>query len=236
MYCGYGILRSRAFEPADSGNREDVELKLIEEGELAMLCAEMDETSLLTARSMRHYTETLSHVTQRTTVIPLRFGTVFNDEGEIRKILTTKAKEYQKLLSKLNNKIEVELGVWWEKDAFAQIILKNKNIIRWKKALEKGTGEGYDVVKFGQAVEELADQERNKLLKVFLTELQPYTVEYTIKSIIDEHQAFNGVFLVDRKSEEQFDQAVGRLYDKYSSQMIFKYTGPWAPHHFIEGE
>lgn len=236
MYCGYGILRVQAFEPVNPVNDEAVKFRIIEAGELAMLCAEADEDSLLTARSMRHYSELLSHVTQQTTIIPLRFGTMFHDEGEIRLILKTKAKDYLRLLSRFTDKIEVELGVWWEKEAFSQMILKNKKIARWKKALERGAGEGYDVVEFGQAVEELADQERTKLLKAFLTELQPLSVKHVIKSIVNEHQAFNGVFLVDRKYEEKFDQAVGGLCDKYSPQLIFKYTGPWAPHHFIEEE
>ncbi|MHB8124450.1 MAG: GvpL/GvpF family gas vesicle protein [Desulfitobacteriaceae bacterium] len=234
MYFGYGIVGHNTLE-LEKLNVKGLEhrLRLIEQGRLAMLCTESEEELSATPESMRNYTTTLCEVIKSVTIIPLRFGTVFSQEEEIRAVLKSKSKEYLKLLTKLDQKIEVELKVWWKKEVFMQTMLKNKRVARWKKALEAGNGKGYDVVEFGKAIEELANHERAELSKAFGSLLQPFAVDWVILDPRDEYQVYDGVFLVDRSREEEFDQATGKLHEKYSEIMVFKYTGPWAPHHFI---
>lgn len=235
MYYGYGIVRADSLNVDNLKSNAQKALQLIAEGELAMLCAEMAEESMTgaTRESMSHYTEILCQVIKHTTVVPLRFGTLFDRKEEISKALRKEKKSYLKLLTKLDNKIEVELKVWWKKESFQEAMLKNKRLGRWKKALEQGEGQGFDVVEFGKAIMEAADLERKEIEKSFLAMLHPLAVIWVLKDPMDEFQAFDGVFLVDRQKEEDFDQAVGVLYEKCSDSMIFKYTGPWAPHHFV---
>lgn len=236
MFYGYGIIRANSIDDESLKLGLNQELPyLIVEGELGMLCAKLEDASMATAtrESMSLYTEVLCQVIKHTTVVPLRFGTLFDQEEEIRTVLKKEKRSYLNLLTKLDNKIEVELKVWWKKESFQETMMKNKRLERWKKALERGEGQGYDVVEFGKAIMEVADYERKEVEKSFLAVLRPLAIEWVVKDPMDEFQAFDGVYLVDRQKEEAFDQAVGVLYAKYSETMIFKYTGPWAPHHFI---
>lgn len=237
MYYGYGIIRadSLGVELLKSGSEQE-HLCLIVEGGLGMLCAKIEDDSKVTAtrESMSRYTEILCQVIKHVTVIPLRFGTLFDQEEEIQKILKKEKTRYLKLLANLDNKIEVELKVWWKKESFQETMMKNKRLGRWKKALERGEGQNYDIVEFGKAIMEAADYERKELEKSFLATLRPLAAQWVVKDPMDEFQAFDGVYLVERQKEENFDQAVGTLYEKYSATMIFKYTGPWAPHHFVD--
>lgn len=236
MYYGYGIIRANSLkvESLKLGPNQEPPC-LIVEGELGMLCTEIAEDSMATAtrESMSRYTEVLCQVIKHTTVVPLRFGTLFDREEEICKVLKKEKKSYLKFLTNLDNKIEVELKVWWKKESFQETMMKNKRLGRWRKALERGEGQGYDVVEFGKAIMEVADYERKKVEKSFLATLRPLAAEWLVKDPMDEFQAFDGVYLVERQKEGDFDQAVGVLYEKYSATMIFKYTGPWAPHHFV---
>ncbi|HBW38548.1 GvpL/GvpF family gas vesicle protein [Desulfosporosinus sp. BICA1-9] len=236
MYYGYGIIRAKSIEVESLklGPKQEPPC-LIVEGELGMLCAKIEDDSMATAtrESMSLYTEVLCQVIKHTTVVPLRFGTLFDQEEEIHMVLKKEKKRYFRFLTNLDNKIEVELKVWWKKESFQDTMMKNKRLGRWKKAIERGEGQGYDVVEFGKATMEVADYERKELEKSFLATLRPLADEWLVKDPMDEFQAFDGVFLVERQKEEDFDQAVGTLYEKYSATMIFKYTGPWAPHHFV---
>lgn len=236
MYFGYGILYAGSLKKESLNSSVLTSLALFEEGSLAMLCGEIEEGLGATQESMRRYTDTLCQVIRQTTVIPLRFGTLFDKEEEIRQVLKKEKKAYTRLLQRLDNKIEIELKVWWKKECFSSTMLKNKRLSKWKKALEQGDGQGFDVVEFGKAIQEVADHERLELGKAFLASLRPLAAENLIKEPTDEYQAFDGVFLVERQNEEAFDQAVGVLYGRYSENMMFKYTGPWAPHHFINAE
>lgn len=236
MYYGYGIIWAKSIQVESlKFGPNQVSPCLIVEGELGMLCAKLEDDSMSTAtrESMSLYTEVLCQVIKHITVVPLRFGTLFEEEEEIRKVLKKDKKSYLKFLVNLDNKIEVELKVWWKKESFQATMMKNKRLGRWKKELERGEGQGYDVVEFGKAIMEVADYERKQLEKSFLAMLRPLASEWVVKEPMDEFQAFDGVYLVERQKEEDFDQAVGALYEKYSETMIFKYTGPWAPHHFV---
>lgn len=234
MFFAYGIVKAQPFELAWLNLGEDsAPLCLIVEGELAMLCAEMQEDSAGTRESMRNYTEVLCQIIKHTTIIPLRFGTMFDQEEQIKKILRHQAKDYFKLLTQLDNKIEVELKVWWKQESFREVMMKDKRLSRWKKTLESGVGQGYDVVEFGRAVQEVAGLQRKAVEKEFIALLSPLAVKWVVKEPVDEYQAFDGVFLVDRRKEEEFDAAVGILYDRNPHKYVFKYTGPWAPHHFV---
>ena len=239
MYYAYGIIwaNSEDVELLKSAFKQE-QLSLVVEGGLGLICTEINDDSMTmaTRESMSRYTTVLCQVIKRTSVVPLRFGTVFNQEEEIIKVLRREKKNYLKLLRHLENKIEVELKVWWKKESFQETMMKNKRLVRWKKALERGEGQGYDVVEFGKAIMETADYERKEIEKNFLAALRPLAVEWVVKDPMDEFQAFDGVYLVDRQKEEEFDQAVGKLYEKCSETMIFKYTGPWAPHHFVNGK
>ena len=45
----------------------------------------------------------------------------------------------------------------------------------------------------------------------------------------------NRSYLVDRESREAFDEAVGRLEDRFED-VTFQYSGPWAPYSFVDIE
>jgi len=236
LYYCYGIIRAKSIEVEALKFGPKLEtLCLIVEGELGMLCTKIEDDSMATAtrESMSLYTDVLCQVIKHTTVVPLRFGTLFDQEEEIRRVLKKDKKRYFRFLTSLDNKVEVELKVWWKKESFQETMLKNKRLGRWKKAIESGEGQGYDVVEFGKAIMEVADYERKEVEKSFLATLRPLADEWLVKEPMDEFQAFDGVFLVERQKEEDFDQAVGTLYEKCSATMIFKYTGPWAAHHFV---
>lgn len=234
MFFGYGIVGLDGFEVAwlDAGEAGGP-LCLIREGEIGLVCSEMEQDTAGSRESMRLYTDVLCGMIKRTTIVPLRFGTLFDDEEQIIANLRQGAGTYKKLLARLAGQIEVELKVWWKKEGFEQTIMANKRLSRWKKALENNIGLGYDVVEFGKAVQAVADAEREKLAKLFLARLRPLATDHVLKEATDEFQAFDAVFLVSRSKEAEFDHAVGVLYDREPGKYIFKYTGPWAPHHFI---
>ncbi len=50
---------------------------------------------------------------------------------------------------------------------------------------------------------------------------------------IGEKMLLNGSYLIDRSKEEQFDQKVNELHDKWEDKVEFKYTGPWPAYNFI---
>jgi hypothetical protein len=46
--------------------------------------------------------------------------------------------------------------------------------------------------------------------------------------------ALNASFLVDRSAQKEFDAEVDRIAEEQGGRLRFKYTGPLAPHSFVE--
>jgi hypothetical protein len=46
--------------------------------------------------------------------------------------------------------------------------------------------------------------------------------------------ALNASFLVDRSARKAFDAELDRIAEEQGGRMRFKYTGPLAPHSFVE--
>ncbi|MGC7873197.1 GvpL/GvpF family gas vesicle protein [Desulfosporosinus sp. SYSU MS00001] len=235
MYYGYGILAKDSIDPAGiaSLNSEDIKAVYIDEGPLAVLCG-VTESNKPTVAGIRHYNKSLCQLAKMTTIIPLMFGTVFHTDDEIHSVLRKNQKKYLRLLETFNGTFEVELKISWEKDSFQNTMLSHKKLARWKNALAKGDGKGYDLVEFGRAVQETADQERRRIVRLVMTLLKPLARNSIQKECTNEFEAYNGVFLIERDNEEQFDQTVDQLALQLGKGFSFKYTGPWPVHHFIE--
>lgn len=235
MYYGYGILASNGINTEEiiALSEGDIKAVFIEEEPLAILCS-LTDSAKPTVAGVRHYNKCLCHLIRSNTIIPLRFGTVFNTEDEIHDVLRKNKKKYLKLLDTFNRAFEVELKVYWEKETFQSTILSHKRLARWKHALERGDGRGYDLVEFGRAVQETADQERKRIVKTATALLNPLARKIIQKDCTSELEAFYGIYLIERDKEEQFDEAVGQLASDLGTGFHFKYTGPWPVHHFIE--
>lgn len=227
MYVGLGIVKIDDFQPQWLSTDEIV----IIESQLGLVCIQTEQN--ISMQSIRQYSVSLSRIIRNGTIIPLRFGTIFEEEADIQRALREGADVYTSLLNKFNNQFEVELWISWSKDNFSQDMLNDKKLARWKKLLESGKGQGYDVVEFGKAVQEAADRKRQNIRKKVLEILRPLARAYQINECHDELEAFHGIFLLLRSQEEEFDQAVDVLYKKLAEGYTFKYTGPWPVHHFL---
>lgn len=130
------------------------------------------------------------------TVVPMRFGMVFEGERPLKNVLRNSRVAFTRALRGVEGCVEMGLKV---------------------VAPEDGT------------VDEEAIRE------AVADELEPLAQAVDRGDRFSERLVLNRSYLVPREDREAFDEAVGRLEERFPDA-TFQYSGPWAPYSFVDIE
>lgn len=171
---------------------------------------------------------------ERSDVIPLSFGTIARDDTEvIEKLLKAAFEELHQQFEVIQGCVECDLKVLWNQERlFEEIVAENDRI----RALRRSAANAAlnERIELGQLTSEAitwkSDQERQMLLE----ELEPLAVDTRLNRLLNDMMAMNAAFLVERASQETFDRRVKALAAAQDGRLIFRYTGPAPPYHFVD--
>ena len=82
---------------------------------------------------------------------------------------------------------------------------------------------------------EEGDVDEDAIRRAVSDELGPLAEEVDKGDRFSDRLVLNRSYLVDRDDREAFDEAVGRLEERFDG-VTFQYSGPWAPYSFVEIE
>ena len=171
------------------------------------------------------------------TVIPMSFGTIFRTEDDIVELLRSTSKALEDVLEKMKDKIEFGLKVLWNRDeVVARLEEEDEDVSRLKEELNGGGGQGstyFARMQYGRLVEARLEDRANEYVVDIHESLKPVAVASRSNKPIGERMILNAAYLVERSQEEDFDEAVKELSQKYEEILTFKYTGPWPPYNFV---
>jgi Gas vesicle synthesis protein GvpL/GvpF/DnaJ domain len=169
------------------------------------------------------------------TVIPVKFGTMVESEDEAVKFL---AKGYSLLcdeLRKAEEKMELDVVACWELPKVLPMIYRHNDQIQTKQNEIAGRGSKVlieDKVALGQLVEQALKTRKAEYKELVLQALQGVIVDVCSHDLADEEMIFNGAFLLEKKMEEAFNQAINTLDQKLENTVNFRVVGPLPPYSF----
>ncbi len=171
-------------------------------------------------------------------MLPVRFGTIAEKADLIReKVLKARYDEIRKLLSYVEDKIELGLKVLWVnmQDIYKEIIDENRNIRSLRdRIVSKRIKPQGDQVRLGEMVKKALDAKRMQEEKAILNLLKGLCVDHKVNNAFGDQMITNSSFLITKDREKQLDEKVNELSTKYDGKMKFKYVGPVPPCNFIE--
>jgi len=91
-------------------------------------------------------------------------------------------------------------------------------------------------LQLGEAVAAALDAKRSADAGRIIETLTPLAREIVIDERRTELEVLRAAFLVERKRLTRFDSAVAASAQAQASTTNVKYTGPLAPHHFVQLE
>jgi hypothetical protein len=170
------------------------------------------------------------------TVLPVRYCTIADDEGQVKKILKRDYERFKDLLLKMENKVELGLkAIFDEKLIYQDILAKNKEIRLWKeKLINKPLEKTYHQrIKVGRMVESALNAEKEKAKTLALRTLKGLAEDYVVADNYGERMLLNTSFLVERNKEPEFDKKVDELNERFEQKVKLKYVGEMPPFNFV---
>lgn len=170
-------------------------------------------------------------------LLPMGFGMIATDEGEVRRLLED---NYDGLLGELNRlagKIEVELKVFWEQEAVINELQgENAELTKLKAKISSASSpaEVQNLLSAaGKLVESIVRDWKTRYAELVYDILQKLSFEAKVNNPVGIKNLLNASFLIDKSRESEFKEQVYKLDTQFQGKMNFKYVGPLPPYNFV---
>ena len=181
--------------------------------------------------------QVIKEAIQDFTIIPMAFGHIVRSAKEIRRLLEVNYPEIDQELNRLSNKVEMGLKILWDVDNIFEYFVSRDRDLRdfrdriFGRSRQPTQGEK---IELGRLFESKLSRERQIHTEKVIRALSRCTVDVKVNPPTHEKMVMNGVFLVEKGKERPFEERVHLAAGLFDGNFGFDYSGPWAPHNFIE--
>jgi hypothetical protein len=236
LYC-YGVMPAGAARSRRDGGLGDTPVEPVRLGELAALTSSVSSKKVRARRAdlLRHF-EVLATAFEDGTVLPLRFGIVFDDEESlIESFLRPRHDELVGLLRELRDRVELRVTAHYREEAIlAEVVRENPRVDRLREATRGERGPAHPLLlELGELVAAELRARTDADVRAILDRLRRLAVDYELDQEPIEHQVLRASFLVDRKRVPAFDKTMDEIASEQAGRIDFKYVGPLPPHSFV---
>ena len=240
LYCIIPCSENRTFDADVIGNGDGV-VHTVSHNGLATVVSDSPTTQYeSTRRNMVAHEKVLETVMKEFTLLPVRFGTVADSaspEHAIQKLLGSRFEEFEKLLTDMEDKVELGLKAFWrdEKTIFEEIVAGNTDIRRLRDSLSGRPPEvtHFDRVRLGEMVKEALNRKRANEAAKILQPLRQLAHRVRENEALGVRMVVNAAFLVERSKEPEFDRAVSKMDEQFGERVAIKYIGSAPPYNFV---
>jgi hypothetical protein len=257
VYCiaETGPAKEILAESSPPAIEDDAAVSLVESGNLAAIVSSVSiasygeeslsknltDPSWTALRAMRHE-HVVEHFASRTSVVPLRFGTIYLETGRIEKMLAENSPRLKEIVERLRDREEWGVNVYSDRTLLMSAITSLSPRLKdlTERAGTASPGESYllqkkiETLKVDEArvetnraigeIEELlrsesVDARRLRVLKVEATEHGELKAKFA--------------FLIQRSQFQRFQSAAEKIARELKSSGIsLELTGPWPAYNF----
>ena len=178
------------------------------------------------------------------TIIPTKFGTLFENEEKVQTMLGEYMSKFLLLLAYLEDKEEWGIKIFANRERLREEIQLHDETIKVQRAnlAQKGAGAAYLLQKkmddqIAARVEQaLADYSQAAYAKLLVQAVEGCILRLLASELTGrkEEMILHAAFLIRREDASLFGEEVEHLEAEHSWWQV-DCTGPWAPYNFLEG-
>jgi Gas vesicle synthesis protein GvpL/GvpF len=195
-------------------------------GEFAVIVSEYDRTSSkLDEKSVLEHARVVSQSFRMATVLPFRFGTIFDTEDAIRQAVRSNRRTFCESVARLRGKAEMRIKLVVRdgslREAMEEIILPDT------------VGREYLAKLREKASRDRERQTKARALSVQVHKLfNPLEEEISCKKVYADGMLLDIAHLIDNKSIEKYQNRYNTAAKQLKNCELVV-TGPWPPYHFL---
>jgi Gas vesicle synthesis protein GvpL/GvpF len=236
----YGIIAAADAASMAHTGVEGSPVRTIDEGDLAALVSDVAGGALAAAREVRAHWRVLEAASAQATVLPVRFGTVMEDDAAVREqLLTSNAERLQALLQELTGRVQVGVkGTYQQDELLRGVVATSPTVAALRKRIEGLPEEAsyYERIRLGELVAAEVERLRDEDGARACARLEPLAVATRSERAAAPDAAFNLAFLVERERLDEFTAAVNDVISELGDRVAVRYVGPLAPYSFADAE
>jgi hypothetical protein len=236
----YGVVRSDEIHGTDERGVFNAPVRLLDRDGLAGLVSDVDGPVPARRADLLAHFRVLEDVAARGTVLPLRFGTMFDSDDEVvRELLVRRREVLDRLFEELDGTVEVAVRAMYDQGNVMREILAGRRDIRRLSERTKGLPEDatyFDRIRLGELVAEALAATRDRDADEIGRHLTRYALAVTEGILSSERMAFSASFLVQRERLGAFEDAVDAVRARAGGRLEFRVTGPLPPYSFVSLE
>lgn len=209
--------------------------------QLAAVVSDVDVDGELpaTARGLKAHARVLEALATQATVLPLRFGTVVDDDAAVvEQVLRPRAEALAALLDRFTGLVEVDVRVLDEDEVLLREVVSGDAAVQalQRKVARVGPTAGYyDRIRLGEHVAERLRQRHAREVDDVVAALRPLAVDVKVKEPSLQGLVVDAALLVERDLLAEVDAAVDAVARK-RQDLTVRYLGPNPPYSFTVGE
>jgi Gas vesicle synthesis protein GvpL/GvpF len=235
----YGVVRADGKSRPRTKGIDRKQVRVVDADGLGALTSDVPPGGLEAGREeLLAHSRVLEKAVEQGTVLPMQFGVVMPDESAVREqLLDPHRRELEAQLEEMEDKFEVNLkAIYDERALLTEVINEDREVAKLRQALEGQPEEAthFERIRLGEMIAGAVDEKRNRDADAILDRLAPHTVAVEVGEPVHERMALNASFLIDRSARKAFDAELDSFAAEQGGRLRFKYTGPLAPHSFVE--
>lgn len=168
------------------------------------------------------------------TILPVKFGTLVEDEDEIRRILEQGYKKLAQTLHQMDDLVEIEVAATWDLKKVLEEIGNEAEIRRLKhSAAGKTASEILEMqINAGKLVKESLERRREGYRSQMMQSLAGVALDIQPNALVADEMVMNVAFLIQREKQDDFDSQMKRIDEVFNDQINFRVIGPLPPYSF----
>ena len=195
-------------------------------GEFAVIVSEYQPAKPLTQQSIVEHAHVISECFRTMTVLPFRFGTIFESDEALRRAVRANRKAFLESVSRLRGKSEMHV----------KLVVKDGAIEEAIAAMPDGVGGEYL-----RKLRERASRERERQTKARALSMQvhklfcPLEEDVVCKRIDSGNMLIDFAHLIDTNTVAKYQNRYSAATRHFKDCQV-TITGPWPPYHFMPGK
>jgi len=233
----YGVVRAGAASAPPTRGVLETPVRVVEHGSVAALVSTVPEERVRAKRrDLLAHSDVLQAAYDLDVVLPLRFGTLFPSEGELRSaFLEPRHDELLALLRRFRGLGEMRLSAEYhdEESVLAAIVAGDARVRQLRDTTRERRGGHADLVALGELVGARLEARRASDAEELVARLAPAAVDVHVDAPDGELGVVRASFLVRDRDRRTFDELLDAAALRLRHLVRVRCTGPLPPHSFV---
>jgi hypothetical protein len=181
--------------------------------------------------------QVLRRLMEEATPLPARFGTIADGCEGLHTILSRNRTAFLQQLHRLAGTVEMGLKVFWDvPNICAYFVSTHTELKAFRDRLFRGGRDASvdEKIDLGRLFERLLREDRASHTEKVVQALGSRCLEIQENDPQSEREVMKLACLVDRQSQQKFEEGVFEAAKLFDNNYAFDFSGPWPAHSFVQ--